>query len=235
MNKIHPTAIIGTDVVLGDQNVIGPHVVIAGNTLIGDGNWIGPGTSIGIEGDILGQPDVSDDPFWNTSKRSSTFGVRIGSNNVIKEYVTIHCGSHRLTEIGNECYLMPRSHLGHDCWLGDKVLLSPSAQLAGHVSIGSWSVIGMGALVHQFSNIGPVAMVAMGCRVRGQVEPCRTVIGEPHRVSGINKVGIQRLVGVDDLSLVLHALKNKDHEQSLPSPLGEMVIEWNSRIVKKDQ
>ncbi|NDB94474.1 MAG: hypothetical protein EB165_07545, partial [Euryarchaeota archaeon] len=124
--------------------------------------------------------------------------VLIGSRNVIKEHVTIHAGSHRATTVGNDCYLMPRSHLGHDCWVGDNVLLSPSAQVAGHVAIGARTVVGMGALIHQFSSIGPVCMIGMGCCVRGDVETCRTVVGEPHKVTGINKVGLARFLGEVD-------------------------------------
>jgi UDP-N-acetylglucosamine acyltransferase len=230
VNRIHPTAIIGSSVVLGDNNVIGPNVVIVGKTKIGDDNWIGPGSSIGITGDILGQPSSVNIPFWEIDTEVPEFGVKVGNHNVIKENVTIHAGSHRDTEVGNDCYLMPRSHLGHDCWLGDNILLSPNSQVAGHVSIGSRAVIGMGALIHQFSNIGPVSMVGMGCCVRGDVEICRTVVGEPHKVTGINKVGIKRLVGESEAPKVMAALKTND-VLNLPEPLKTMVSNWRSQIV----
>jgi UDP-N-acetylglucosamine acyltransferase len=233
MNRIHPTAIIGSNVVLGDNNVIGPHVVIVGKTIIGDGNWFGPGSSIGITGDILGQPSSDDIPFWEIDADVPEFGVKVGNHNVIKENVTIHAGSHRDTEVGSNCYVMPRSHLGHDCWLGDNVLLSPSAQIAGHVSIGSRTVIGMGALVHQFSNVGPVSMVGMGCCVRGNVELCRTVVGEPHRVSGINKVGIQRLVGDAETKNVINCLRQKSPSSEFPEPLRSMILDWENQIVHR--
>lgn len=232
MNRIHPSAFIGPDVILGRGNVIGPNTVLAGRTVVGDDNWIGPGTCVGIDGDILGRPSASTSPYWlsDAGTNSDDFGVRIGSGNVLKEYVTIHAGSHRDTVIGDRCYLMPRSHLGHDCWIGDNVLMSPSAQVAGHVAVGSRSVIGMGALIHQFSTVGPVAMVGMGCCVRGAVEPCRTVVGEPHRVSGINRVGIERLVGADQVSSVLKVLKDKGQTTSFPEPLNTMIREWHEHI-----
>ena len=233
MNRIHPTAVIGSAVRLGTGNVIGPNVVIAGNTTIGDNNWVGPGTTLGIEGDILGRPAPNEVPFWDDTPASSDFGVMIGNENVLKENVTVHAGSHRYTRIGDSCYLMPRSHLGHDCWLGDNVLLSPSAQIAGHVAIGSRTVIGMGALVHQFSNIGPVSMVGMGCCVRGNVETCRTVVGEPHRVSGINKVGIQRLVGENEAKDVVDCLRKKSPSSEFPEPLRSMVLTWETQIVNR--
>lgn len=228
-NRIHPTAIIGREVTLGFGNIIGPGVIIDGPVRIGDRNWIGPWTSIGLPPDILGFPSINDGPWWD-SESHIEFGVELGSGNTIKESVTIHAGSHRHTRIGDNCYLMPRSHLGHDCWLGDNVLMSPSAQVAGHVAIGSRSVIGMGALIHQFSTVGPVAMVGMGCCVRGAVEPCRTVVGEPHRVSGINRVGIERLVGADQVSSVLKVLKDKGQTTSFPEPLNTMIREWHEHI-----
>jgi UDP-N-acetylglucosamine acyltransferase len=233
MNQIHPTAIIGPHVVIGDRNVIGPYVVITGTTRIGDDNWIGPGVNIGERGDILGTPSAEETPSWEPHSIRHEFGVEIGSGNVIKEHVTLHAGSHRHTSIGNSCYLMPRSHLGHDCWLGDNVLLSPSAQIAGHVSIGSRTVIGMGALVHQFSNVGPVSMVGMGCCVRGNVDTCRTVVGEPHRVSGINKVGIQRLVGEAEAKNVMNSLRQKTPSSEFPEPLRSMILSWEEQIVHR--
>ena len=234
MNSIHPTAVIGPHVQLGTGNIIGPYVVITGSTKIGNNNWFGAGVSIGEQGDILGTPSAREIPSWSSESVQHEFGVEIGSDNVIKEHVTLHAGSHRDTRIGNSCYLMPRSHLGHDCWLGDNVLLSPSAQIAGHVAVGSRTVIGMGALIHQFSAIGPVSMVGMGCCVRGNVETCRTVVGEPHRVSGINKVGIQRLVGETEVNKVVDCLKKKSATSEFPDPLRTMILDWERHIAHRD-
>ncbi len=234
-NFIHPTAVIGENVVLGTGNWIGPHVVLAGNTHIGNTNWIGPGVCIGTPPDILGIPAI-DTMINNEGGLGSEhlgYGVMIGDRNILKEYVTIHAGSHRHTVVNNNCYFMPRSHLGHDCWLGNNVILSPSAQIAGHVAVGARSVIGMGALVHQFSNIGPISMVGMGCCVRGTVETCRTVVGEPHRVSGINKIGIQRLVGEDKASSVINCLRQKLSSLEFPEPLRSMILQWESKIVER--
>lgn len=233
LNSIHSTAIIGPHVELGEGNVIGPYAVITGNTKIGNNNWFGTGVSIGEQGDILGTPSAHETPSWDSNTLRREFGVEIGTANVIKEHVTLHAGSHRDTRIGDSCYLMPRSHLGHDCWLGDNVLLSPSAQIAGHVTVGSRTVIGMGALVHQHSNIGPVCMVGMGCCVRGNVETCRTVVGEPHRVSGINKVGVQRLVGETNAKNVFECLRKKAPISDFPEPLRSMVLTWEIHIVNR--
>ena len=217
---------------LGSGNTIGPNVVLAGRTTIGDSNWIGPGTCIGIAGDILGRPISTKYPYWEDDISAEEESVLIGSRNVIKEHVTIHAGSHRATTVGNDCYLMPRSHLGHDCWVGDNVLLSPSAQVAGHVAIGARTVVGMGALIHQFSSIGPVCMIGMGCCVRGDVETCRTVVGEPHKVTGINKVGLARFLGEVDAEVAFTALRKKD-ESLLPPKLAAAVTQWRSNIADR--
>jgi UDP-N-acetylglucosamine acyltransferase len=229
MNKIHPTAIIGDQVTLGDENVIGPFAVITGNTTIGNHNWIGPHTCIGLVGDFVGIPDPVKPAFW-TSYEPSSPGVHIGSDIVIKEFVSIQAGSRRKSVISDNCYLMPKAHIGHDCWLGNSVLVSPNAQLAGHVSVGGRTVVGMGALVHQLSSIGPVAMVGMGCRIRGQVEECRTVVGEPHRVTGINRVGLSRFLSENEVVEAISSLRSRDFS-TMPMTLRELIDEWKSQVV----
>ncbi len=233
-NFVHPTAIIGDAVRMGSGNVIGPNVVITGDVVLGDDNWVGPNTCIGIEGDLFGIPSVSTTDWWTDGRTSATFGVRLGSRNVLKEGVTIHAGSHRHTTIGDDAYLMPRSHLGHDCWLGDNVTMSPNAQIAGHVAIGTRAVIGMGALVHQFSAIGPVVMVGMGAVVREEVPPARTVVGDPLQVSGINRVGLSRLLGAEPDREALRALRSPDTWGELPERLAAVIGQWQVNIARRD-
>jgi UDP-N-acetylglucosamine acyltransferase len=233
-NKIHPTAIIGGQVELGVGNVIGPGAILMGNTRLGSYNWVGPGAVIGGFPDIFGTPNCDGSAWWDSQSQSSEFGVRVGSRNIFKEHVTVHAGSHRDTAIADDCYLMPRAHLGHDCWIGNTVMLSPSVQVAGHVAIGERAVIGMGALIHQFSAVGPVSMVGMGAVVRGLVEPCRTVVGEPHKVSGINKIGISRLLGPDvDLSSVLRALREDSVNDGNFPRLSLAIDLWRQQVVTR--
>ena len=232
-NHVHPTAVIGDAVRMGTGNVIGPNVVITGDVVLGDDNWIGPNTCIGIEGDLFGIPSAATTDWWTDGRTAATHGVRLGSRNVLKEGVTVHAGSHRHTEIGDDAYLMPRSHLGHDCWLGDNVTLSPNAQIAGHVAIGTRAVIGMGALVHQFSAIGPVVMVGMGAVAREQVAPARTVVGDPLQVSGINKVGLSRLLGAEADRDTLRALRAEDTWDQLPSVLRDAISRWREHIAQR--
>lgn len=195
-NRIHPTAIIGDGVELGEDNVIGPYAVIVGPCRIGNGNWIAPHVTIGTPAE-----DPRSGPLavgWEGEQRG--FGVRIGDRNRIREYVTVHQGTHRETTIGNECYLMVRSHAGHDVILDDGVVLACAAQLGGHTHVWSYANIGMTTVVHQRGRIGPGAMIGMGSAVRHEVGAFTIAVGNPARVSGVNVVGLSRR-GCDEATI----------------------------------
>jgi UDP-N-acetylglucosamine acyltransferase len=188
VNRIHPTAIIGAGVELGSDNVIGPNVVIVGPCRIGDGNWIGPFSVFGTPAEFRGGPHPAG---WDDELDGA--GVVIGDRNIIREYVTVNQGTHEATRVGDDCYLLARSHLGHDASIGDGVTLTSVVQLAGHVQVGSWANIGMGTMVHQRCRIGPGAMVGMASAVRREVPPFTITVGNPARTTGVNTVGLARL------------------------------------------
>jgi UDP-N-acetylglucosamine acyltransferase len=189
MNSIHPTAIVHNSVVLGHDNYIGPYAVIGPRVKIGSNNWLGPYSSFGLAGDIFGQPTNPID----LATIDEAFGIDIGDSNIFKESVSIHSGSKSLTKIGSHCYIMPKSHLGHDCVLGDHVTLSPGVLVAGHVIICSYATLGLGSTVHQKSIIGPGVMVGMGTKVRGIVEPFMKILGEDARPVKINSPALLKL------------------------------------------
>lgn len=186
-NRIHPTAIIGTEVELGDHNVIGPYSVIVGPARIGDHNWIGPHVSIGTPAEVRGGPHPVG---WEGETEGS--GVIIGDRNIIREFVTVNQGWAERTVVGDDCYVLARSHIGHDCQLRDGVTLADAVQLGGHSQVWSWSNIGMGTVVHQRTQIGPGAMIGMGSAVRKDVPPFTITVGNPARVTGVNSVGLSR-------------------------------------------
>lgn len=195
-NRIHPTAVVGDGVELGEDNVIGPYAVIVGPTRIGNGNWIGPHATIGTPAE-----DPRSGPLavgWEGELAGHR--VEIGDGNRIREYVTIHQGTHRPTRLGNDCYLMVRSHAGHDCMLDDGVVLACAAQLGGHTHVWAHANIGMTTVVHQRGRIGPGAMIGMGSAVRHEVGAFTIAVGNPARVSGVNTVGLSRR-GVDDATI----------------------------------
>lgn len=171
-NNIHPTAIIGKNVVLGSNNKIGAYVVIDGNTVIGDNNEFYPFCSIGS------------DPEHKSFYGSENKGVIIGSDNVIREYVTINAGCYRPTRLGDSNWMLRGSHAGHDALIGDNCTISCNVLIGGHSIVGDYANLGLGAIIHQFSVIGGGAMLGMGTVVtkKSRVEPLRTYVGNPARL-----------------------------------------------------
>src|SRR5437660_12256935 len=197
--KVHPTAIvdacaqIGADVEIGAFSIIGPHATIGGKTIveshvviegdvkIGTGNFIGHGA-------IIGAPpqDVSFSPERKTK-------VAIGNDNVIREYCTIHRGSPEgsATKIGDKNFLMAGAHIGHNCVIGNDVVIANNCLLAGHVRVDDGAFLGGGSTFHQFMHIGRLVMV-QGSSAFGKDLPPFVVAGERNSVFGVNVVGLRR-------------------------------------------
>ena len=187
MNEIHQTAVIGPNVKIGDGNVIGPFTVILGNTEIGNDNWIGPHVAIGTPGEMRG----GDHPvLWDGSGNEAT--VRIGDRNIIREFTSVQSGSIVGTSIGNDCYIMTKSHVPHDGVLGNGVTVSCSVMIGGHTTVLDGANLGLGAVVHQRLVIGERAMVGMGSVVTKDVPPYATAFGNPAVIRNANKVGMER-------------------------------------------
>ena len=174
-------AVIGPDVVVGPNTWIGPNVIIEGRVKIGSNNKIFPGACIGLEPqDLKYKGDLTD--------------VLIGDNNTFRECVTINRATFQgeKTIVGNQNLLMAYSHLGHNCDIGDNVVIANSVQIAGHVVVEDAAVIGGCLGIHQFVHIGYLAMVGGMTRVDRDVPPYCLVEGHPGRMRGLNKVGIKR-------------------------------------------
>lgn len=179
--RIGPYAVIGERVKIGPGTVIGAHVVIDGDTEIGAGNQIFPGAVIGLE-----PQDLKYD--------GSLSRVRIGDNNLIREYVTINraTGAGEETVVGNHNLLMAYVHVAHNCVLENSIVIANGVSLAGHVHIESRATIGGVLGVHQFVRIGRLAMVGGMSRIDRDVPPYMLVEGNPARVRLLNRVGLQR-------------------------------------------
>jgi len=197
--KIHPTALvdpharIGTDVEIGPFSVVGPqavignntivqsHVVIEGNVTIGTGNLIGHGTVIGAA-----PQDLSFSPGRKTK-------VEIGDNNVIREYSTIHRGNPEgsATKIGDKNFLMTGAHVGHNCALGNSVVIANNCLLAGHVRVDDGAFLGGGSTFHQHMHVGRLVMV-QGSSAFGKDLPPFVIAAERNSVFGINVIGLRR-------------------------------------------
>tara|TARA_Y100001968_G_scaffold158390_1_gene144816 strand:- start:916 stop:1770 length:855 start_codon:yes stop_codon:yes gene_type:complete len=174
-------AVIGPDVIVGQNTWIGPNVIIEGRVRIGSNNKIFPGACIGLEPqDLKYKGDATE--------------VLIGDDNTFRECVTINSAtfSGEKTIIGNQNLLMAYTHIGHNCKIGNKVVISNSVQIAGHVVVEDQAVIGGCLGIHQFVHIGYLAMVGGMTRVARDVPPYCLAEGHPGRIRGLNKVGIKR-------------------------------------------
>jgi len=179
---IGPGTIIGADVDIGEGTWIGPHVVIEGPTKIGKNNKIFQFASVG------------DEPQDTTYKGEPT-RLEIGDNNVIREYCMISRGTVKgggVTRIGNGNFLMAYSHIGHDCILGDQIIMINYAALSGHVIVENYAIIGGYAAVHQFCHVGAYAFIARATYITKDVLPYVMIAGHTSSACGINTVGLRR-------------------------------------------
>jgi UDP-N-acetylglucosamine acyltransferase len=180
-NIIHSTAIISKSVKLGKNNFIGAYCVITGNVEIGDNNRFESHVCIGSVAQ-------------HRNKEFKPFGVKIGSNNVIREFVTIHSGIENVTIIKNDCYLMNYVHVPHDCIMGNSVTIANSTQIGGHAIIEDYCNIGLNATIHQFSYLGEGAMIGMGTVIpkNKRILPYKTYVGNPCKEIKDNEHLIQK-------------------------------------------
>ena len=178
---VGPFSVIGRNVKIGRGTVIGYHVLIEANTKIGENCKIFHGASIGGEPQIMNFEDVSS-------------SVEIGDGTVVREYATIHRSGFKdgVTRVGKNCLLMAYSHLGHDCELGDQVVVVNGTGLSGHVIVENQAFISGLVGIHQFVRIGRNAMVGGMAGVNQDVLPFSTVEGTPARLLSVNAVGLKR-------------------------------------------
>ena len=200
MARLHPTAlvdpkaelaadvevgaysIVGPDVKIGAGTVLGPHVVVTGRTSLGERNRLFQFTSIG---------EIPQDRKYAGEPTTTT----IGNDNVFREFMTVNAGTAQDrgdTRIGNGNLFLAYTHVAHDCVVDNWTTFSNNAQLAGHVHIGDWVVMGAYSGVHQFCRVGAHAMIAAGAIVLQDVPPFVTAAGYPATPRGINAEGLRR-------------------------------------------
>lgn len=221
MNQVHPTAVVGPGVELGDDNIVGPYAVIYGPTVIGDRNWIGPHVVIGTPGDSRGNAHP---PLWDAP--GSGQPIVIGNDNIFHEFATIHASVYDQTRVGSDCFLMDKAHVSHDVHLGDRVTLTSSVMLGGHCHIGDGTNLGLSTVVHQFTVIGPGAMIGMGSVVTKHIPPFAIAYGSPVRVQGANRIGMSRAGIADDVIDLVHADLTAGRVPSVSSPDLEPARSW---------
>ena len=179
--EIGPYCIVGENVSIGKGTVLQAHVVVNGWTEIGEDCQIFPFASIGAS---------SQDRKY-VGERAYT---KVGNRTTLREYVSIHraTGDEEVTAVGDDCLLLAYVHIAHNCIIGNGVTMSNLAQLAGHVEVGDYAVIGGQAGVHQFTRIGRYAMVGGASKLTKDVPPFFLVEGNPTQPYGLNSVGLRR-------------------------------------------
>lgn len=209
--QIHPNAEIGNNV------TIDPFVVIEDKVKIGDGTrimpnaFIGAGTTIGANCTIFPSAVIGTVPQDLKFVGEETTVV-IGDNTTVREFCTIHRGTKDkfTTMVGNRCLLMAYSHVAHDCLLGNNVILANSVQLAGHVIVDDFAIIGGLSGAHQFSHIGAHSYIAGQSSIRKDIPPFVKAAREPMSYMGVNVVGLTRsgfsAEEIEEISSIYHIL-----------------------------
>jgi len=209
--SIGPFAVIEDRVEIGDGCRIGAQAIIQSCVRMGRDNTVHPTAVLG------GLPqDLAFDP------RSDSW-VDIGEGNVFREGVTVSRATRAgaSTRIGNRCYLMSNSHVGHDCTVGDHTIFASGATLGGHVQVGDRVFLGGGVMVHQFCRIGSLAMLQGLAGINKDVLPFMMVAGRPGKHFRLNLVGMRR-AGIDGerlqlVSAATRRLRNRQDLDDLPA------------------
>jgi UDP-N-acetylglucosamine acyltransferase len=179
--RIGPYCVVGAHVELGDDCILHSHVVVEGPSRFGKANEFFPFAAIGGKTQDLkyqGEPTH----------------LEVGDRNVFREYCSVHRGTHESapTRIGSFNLFLAGSHVAHDCQLGDHIILSGSAGLAGHVIVEDHAIISGMSAAHQFCRIGCHSIVGGMAKVVQDVPPYMIVDGNPAGIRGLNIIGLQR-------------------------------------------
>lgn len=180
--EVGPYSIVGPHVRIGSGTKVGPHCVIDGHTTIGSNNLFYRFCSIG------GMPQ-------DKKYRGEPTRLEIGDGNTIREYVTLNTGTTQdvgVTRLGDDNWIMAYVHVAHDCQIGSHTVLANGVQLAGHVSVDDWVILGGLSAVHQFVHIGAHCMVGGTSTIRQDLPPYMIGAGDPFRPVGINSEGLKR-------------------------------------------
>ena len=180
--KVGAYSIIGPEVIIGEGTTVGEHCIIDGRTIIGKNNTFYRFCSVG---------GIPQDKKYHGEDTA----LEIGDGNMFREFVTINTGTVQdsgTTRLGNNNWIMAYVHIAHDCQLGNEIVMSNGIQLAGHIHIGDWAIIGGLAAAHQFNNIGAHIMTGGMSAIRQDIPPYVLGAGQPYKPAGVNSEGLRR-------------------------------------------
>jgi UDP-N-acetylglucosamine acyltransferase len=178
--EVGPYAVIDGGVELGANCVVGPHVYLTGETKIGSHNSFHAGCVIG-------------DAPQDLKYKNEPTRVRIGDHNVFREGVTVHRATKTdgETVIGSNNFLMANSHVGHNCELGNHIIIANGAMLGGHATVQDRAFISGNCLVHQFVRVGTLAIMQGGSAISKDLPPFTIARGD-NGICGLNAIGLRR-------------------------------------------
>lgn len=200
MSNIHPTAIVDAaaqidpSVVIGPFTVIGPHVQIASGTTVGAHCVIEGHTSIGRDNQIFQFNSLGAIP-QDKKYNGEPCKLVIGDRNVIREFCTFNIGTagdKGMTSLGDDNWIMAYVHLAHDCQVGNHTIFANSSQLAGHVHVDDWVILGGFTVVHQFCRLGAHSFTAMHSLLFADLPPFVMAQGQPAQARSMNFEGLRR-------------------------------------------
>jgi UDP-N-acetylglucosamine acyltransferase len=200
MSGIHPSALVDagaeldTSVTVGPYTVIGPHVRIGAGTSIGAHCVIEGHTTIGRDNRIFQFNSLGAIP-QDKKYKGEPCELVIGNRNTIREFCTFNIGSPGdvgVTRVGDDNWIMAYVHLAHDCQVGDNTIFANNSQLAGHVQVGDWVILGGFTVVHQFVRIGAHSMTAMCSLLFADLPPFVMCQGQPAAARSMNYEGLRR-------------------------------------------
>lgn len=200
MTRIHPTAVVddgarlADDVEVGPYSVVGPHVILGSRTKIGSHVVIEGHTEIGDDCSVHAFAALGDAP-QHAGHNGEPTRLVIGARNLIREHVTMHCGTamgRDVTTVGSDGFFMVGVHVGHDCIVGDHVVMANNATLGGHAILGDFVIMGGLSAAHQNTRIGRHAFVGGMAGVNHDVIPFGNVWGNHAHLEGLNLVGLKR-------------------------------------------
>jgi UDP-N-acetylglucosamine acyltransferase len=204
--RIHQTAIVASDAHLGADIEVGPFAIIGEGCVLGDGSVVEARATLERNVTLganvhVGSGTIVGGPPQDVKYRGEDTTVEIGDGTVIREYATINRGTTQSfkTTVGRNCFVMSYVHLGHDCHIGDGVVLVNGVQLAGHVTVEDRAIISGLTAVHQFVRIGRFSFIGGCSRVAQDVPPYTRAVGNPIKLYGLNSVGLRRNNFPDDV------------------------------------
>lgn len=199
LGEIHPTALVHPDAQLGRGVVVGPYSIVGPDVSIGDQTEIGSNVVLENRVQIGARNRIYHGAVLGTAPQDLKYegadsSVVIGDDNTIREYVTVNIATEEeeCTSIGSGCLLMAYAHVAHNSHLGDHVIMANSVNLAGHVRVDDFAIIGGMTAVHQFVSIGAHSFVGGLSRISKDVPPFIKVAGVPPIPAGVNSIGLER-------------------------------------------